>query len=81
MGQGDAAPGHHLNQIAGAELKRQIPPDAQDDDFLVKVPPCGEVQCRGRFSHPSRYRKTPSVSTVCNRTFVSSFAYMPLNKD
>jgi aryl-alcohol dehydrogenase-like predicted oxidoreductase len=25
--------------------------------------------CRGRFRHPSRYRKTPSVSTVCTRTF------------
>src|SRR5271157_4875416 len=38
MGQGDAALGHHVDEIAGAELKRQIPPDAQDDDFLVKVP-------------------------------------------
>jgi hypothetical protein len=37
MDVGDAALGHHLNEIAGAELKRQIPPDAQDDDFLVKV--------------------------------------------
>jgi hypothetical protein len=70
MGQGDAALGHHLDEIAGAELKRQIPPDAQDDDFLVKVPPFEEILCRGRFRHPSRYRKTPSVSTVCTRTVV-----------
>jgi Zincin-like metallopeptidase len=68
MGQGDAALGHHLDEIAGAELKRQIPPHAQDDDFLVKVPPFEEILCRGRFRHPSRYRKTPSVSTVCTRT-------------
>ena len=47
MGQGDAALGHHLDEIAGAELKRQIPPDAQDDDFLVKVPPFEEILCRG----------------------------------
>ena len=64
MGQGDAALGHHLDEIGGAELKRQIPPDAQDDDFLVKVPPFEEILCRGRFRHPSRYRKTPSVSTL-----------------
>ena len=36
MGQGDATLGHHSDEIAGAELKRQIPSDAQDDDFLVK---------------------------------------------
>jgi hypothetical protein len=68
IGQGDATLGHHSDEIAGAELIRQIPPDAQDDDFLVKVPPFEEILCRGRFRHPSRYRKTPSVSTVCTRT-------------
>jgi hypothetical protein len=47
MGQGDAALAHHLDEIAGAELKRQIPPDAQDADFLVKVPPFEEILCRG----------------------------------
>src|ERR1700758_5157557 len=73
MGQGDAALGHHLDEIAGAELKRQIPPHAQDDDFLVKVPPFEEILCRGRFRHPSRYRKTPSVSRVCTRTVFCSF--------
>ena len=52
MGQSDATFRHHLDEIAGAELKRQIPPDAQDDDFLVKVPPFEEILCRGRF----RYR-------------------------
>jgi hypothetical protein len=61
-----------LDEIAGAELKRQIPPHAQDDDFLVKVPPFEEILCRGRFRHPSRYRKTPSVSTVCTRTLVDT---------
>src|SRR6266436_5102805 len=70
MGQGDAALGHHLDEIAGAELKRQIPHDAQDDDFLIKVPPFEEILCRGRFRHPSRYCKTPSVSTVCTRTLL-----------
>jgi hypothetical protein len=68
MGQGDATLGHHSDEIAGAELIRQIPPDTQDDDLLVKVPPFEEILCRGRFRHPSRYRKTPSVSTVCTRT-------------
>ena len=68
MGQSDATFRHHLDEIAGAELKRQIPPDAQDDDFLVKVPPFEEILCRGRFRHPSRYRQTPRVSTVCTRT-------------
>ena len=72
LGQGDATLGHHSDEIAGAEFKRQIPPDAQDDDFLVKVPPFEEILCRGRFRHPSRYRKTPSVSTVCTRTLFRS---------
>jgi hypothetical protein len=72
MGQSDATFRHHLDEVTGAELKRQIPPDAQDDDFLVKVPPFEEILCRGRFRHPSRYRKTPSVSTVCTRTVLSS---------
>jgi hypothetical protein len=67
IGQSDATFRHHLDEIAGAELKRQIPPDAQDDDFLVKVPPFEETLCRGRFRHPSRYRQTPRVSTVCTR--------------
>jgi hypothetical protein len=64
MGQSDATFRHHLDEIAGAELKRQIPPDAEDDDFLVKVPSFEEILCRGRF----RYRQTPRVSTVCTRT-------------
>jgi hypothetical protein len=68
MGQSDATFRHHLDEIAGAELERQLPPDAQDDDFLVKVPPFEEILCRGRFRHPSRYRQTPRVSTVCTRT-------------
>ena len=68
MGQSDATFRHHFDEISGAELKRQILQDAQDDDFLVKVPPFEEILCRGRFRHPSRYRKTPSVSTVCTRT-------------
>jgi len=68
MGQSDATFRHHLDEIAGAELKRQIPPDAEDDDFLVKVPPFEEILCRGRFRHPSRYRQAPRVSTVCTRT-------------
>jgi hypothetical protein len=68
MGQSDATFRHHLDEIAGAELKREMPPDAQDDDFLVKVPAFEEILCRGRFRHPSRYRQTPRVSTVCTRT-------------
>jgi hypothetical protein len=47
VGYGDAAFGHHLDQVTGTELKRQVPPNAQDDDLLVKVPSlnrfCAEV--------------------------------------
>jgi hypothetical protein len=35
----NATLGHHLDQVTGAALKGQIPPDAQDDDFLVKMAP------------------------------------------
>jgi hypothetical protein len=32
------------------------------------VPPFEEILCRGRFRHPSGYRQTSRVSTVCTRT-------------
>jgi methyltransferase family protein len=54
MGQGDAALGHDLDEIAGAELKRQMPPDAQDDDFLIKMRSLEEILC---FPHPGSYRR------------------------
>jgi serine/threonine protein kinase len=41
---------------------------AEHDDFLVKVPAFKEFLRRGWFRHPSRYRKLPSLSTVCTRT-------------
>ncbi len=39
VGYGDAAFGHHLDQVTGTELERQVPPHAQDDNFLVKSRP------------------------------------------
>ena len=68
MGQPDSALGHHLDQVAGAEFKGQVPPHAQHDDLLVKMPPLEEILCRGRFRHPGSYRSIPSFSSVCTRT-------------
>ena len=71
MGQGDAALGHHLDEIARAELKRQIPPDAQtDDDFSVKVPPFEEILCQGRFRHLSRYREHRTFQQIAPEPFI-----------
>jgi hypothetical protein len=39
VGYGDAAFGHHLDQVTGTELERQVPPHAQEDNFLVKSRP------------------------------------------
>ena len=64
MSQGDAALGHHLDQVTGAELECQVPPHAQDNNFLVEMPTPEEFLHRGRFCHSSRYRRTPSLSSL-----------------
>jgi hypothetical protein len=64
VGQGDAALGHHGNQITGAEFKGQVPSDAQDNDFPVKVPAFKKFPLRDRFRHPGRYRRVPSFSSL-----------------
>ena len=68
MSQHGAPLGHHLDQVAGAEFKGQVPPHAQHDDLLVKMPPLEEILCRGRFRHPGRYGSAPGFSSVCTRT-------------
>jgi hypothetical protein len=45
VGQRDAALGHHLDQITGAELESEVPPHAQDDDLVIEVPPLEKVLC------------------------------------
>jgi hypothetical protein len=70
MSQGDAALGHHLDQVTGAELECQVPPHAKDNNFLVEMPTPEEFLRRGRFCHSSRYRRKPSLSSLHqNRTF------------
>jgi hypothetical protein len=34
------------------------------------VPSLEQILCRGRFRHPGSYRRIPSLSTVCTRTFL-----------
>jgi len=57
---------HHGGQIAIAQLEIQIPPDAQDDDLLIKVPTAEQ------FLH--RYELGASVPSSPTR---SSFAPEP----
>ncbi|MFL9935691.1 hypothetical protein P0D88_42985 [Paraburkholderia sp. RL18-103-BIB-C] len=38
MRQRKATFGHHLNQIAQAQLVTQVPANAQDDDFAIEMP-------------------------------------------
>jgi hypothetical protein len=52
MSQRDAALGHHLDQVARAQFKREVPPHAQDDDFAIEVSPFEEFLCRGEVCHP-----------------------------
>jgi hypothetical protein len=51
MSQGDAAFGHHLDEVTRAELECQIPPDAQDNNFLVKMPTLEEILRRNGVRH------------------------------
>jgi hypothetical protein len=52
MSQRDAALGHHLDQVARAQFKREVPPHAQDDDFAIEVSPFEEFLGRGEVCHP-----------------------------
>ena len=64
MSQQDAALGHHLDEVTGTELKRQVPPHGQRDYLLVKMPPFEEILCRGRFRHPGRYGSASVFSSL-----------------
>src|SRR5208337_1741622 len=64
VSQNDSALGHHLDQVPGAEFERQVPPDAKDDNSLVKMPTLEEILRRGRFCHSSRYRRKLSLSSL-----------------
>src|ERR1700730_8162212 len=70
MSKQDAALGNHLDQVTGTKLESQVPSHTQNDDLLVKVPSLEQILCRGRFRHPGSYRRIPSLSTVCTRTFL-----------
>jgi len=50
------------------ELEGQVPPDAEHDDLMVKVPPHEKILCRRRFDHPGRYAGVPAFSSICTRT-------------
>ena len=56
--------GHHLDEVTGAELERQVPPDTKDDDFLVEMSTPEKIIRRVRFRHPSRYRREPNLSSL-----------------
>ena len=45
MSHSYAAFRHHLEEVKRAELECQIPPHAQDDDLLVKMPSLEEILC------------------------------------
>src|ERR1700719_4941824 len=70
MGQSDTTFRHHLDEVTEAQFKCDVPSHTQNDDLLVKVPSLERILCRGRFRHPGSYRRIPSLSTVCTRTFL-----------
>jgi hypothetical protein len=37
--QRNPALAHHLNQVARAQLEAKIPPDTEDNDLLIEMPP------------------------------------------
>jgi hypothetical protein len=43
------------------------------------VPALEQILCRGRFRHPVSYRRIPSLSTVCTRTFEGTPAELKVN--
>jgi hypothetical protein len=47
------------DRVTEAQLKRQVPPLAQRDDFVVKMTALEEFPCRGRFLYAGRYRREP----------------------
>ena len=54
----DTLPGNQVCRIVKIFRKFHrllLPPHAQHDYLLVKMPPFEEILCRGRFRHPGRY--------------------------
>ena len=66
--------GSESARIGAAELEGQVPPHAEHDDLLVKVPPLEKILRRRRFDHPGRYGGLPASSSVCTRTVGESLA-------
>ena len=62
---------NHLDEVTGAELECQVPPHAQDNYLLVEMPTPEEFLCGGRFCHPSRYRRKPSLSSLHQNLFLN----------
>ena len=52
MSKTQTAFGHHLDQIAEAELVAQVPEDAEDDHLTVEVPTCKHLFNAPQSAHP-----------------------------
>jgi hypothetical protein len=64
MRQADAAFLHHAHQVAIAQLKAQVPTNAQNHNLLVKVSAFKEILQRCE----SRHSSILSALSVCTRT-------------
>src|SRR5215210_2610534 len=76
MGQRQAPLGHHLDQIAQAELEAQVPSHAQNDDLAIKVATYEQLfhAFAPTHSHPPicpELKLAGSVTAVCTRTFAA----------
>jgi hypothetical protein len=57
MGDSDTALGHHLDEVAVAQLIGDIPSDAENDDCAVEVAATKQGGCvRGRLLHVTDYQ-------------------------
>jgi hypothetical protein len=71
---------HHSDQVSIAELKAQVPADAQDHDFLIEVPTLEQFFDRYDSWHSSIVAER---GCVCTRAFdrMQAYARLPESDD
>jgi hypothetical protein len=59
--------GHHLDQVAQAELEAQVPSHAQNDDFAINVAICEQLLPTLRLPLPTRSSSRAQAYRISNR--------------
>jgi hypothetical protein len=75
--QRQPALGHHLHEVAKAQLEAQVPANAQDDDLAFEVPALEKFfHPLQPLRHPSAFNprgRQPTAGAICTRSDCMSY--------